>query len=307
MGCHDLCDSASAPAALQSLFRGYRNSLPPLKQELVSDTILNRPRLFPGLVGYEDGEPAVAVLWRFLDPKKEVATVDLYVESPTASAEVIEKTLSGFVKRTEPARAICFEVWTAPGYQIHDILPRYGFTCRKRQLMELCSGPSKAINCNFIHFRSFKEIELSLTTLESLAELLCQGYAGTRDAEFYEHFYTQPHCQNYLLQALASPFLDYQNSLLAAVGPDGQPVGLVMCFHWPHARTLYIEQLAVHRRHHGRGIGRALLSQVLSGGRNAGIARVLLTVSDDNDGARHLYERAGFSLVQIEYAYLKRA
>ena len=61
MGCHDLCDSASAPSGLQSLFRGYRDSLPPLKQELVSDTILNRPRLFPGLVGYEDGEPAVAV------------------------------------------------------------------------------------------------------------------------------------------------------------------------------------------------------------------------------------------------------
>ena len=95
-----LCDCATDPADLQSLFRIYRASLPEFKQALVSDAVLKRPTVFPGLVGYEDGEPAVALLWRFLDPRKEIVTVDFYVESPRASAETVQNIIAGFMEKT---------------------------------------------------------------------------------------------------------------------------------------------------------------------------------------------------------------
>src|SRR5207249_220694 len=209
----------------------------------------------PGLIGYEDGQPAAALLWKFLDPKKEVAAVDLFVESPQASVEMIDKLLAGFLAKTEQARAICFEVWTPPEARIHRILPNYGFVCRHRRLMQLArtstgAWPTLDGNCvsrDGVQFRSLNDLNLSMDTLESLAGLLSEAYAGTGDAEFYHYFYTEPHGQRYLLQAFASPVFDFKNSSLACSAPDRQPIGLSMCFRWSHAQTLYIEQLAVDR------------------------------------------------------------
>ena len=116
-----------------------------------------------------------------------------------------------------------------------------------------------------------------------------------------------PHGQSYLLGAFASPAFDFSHSMLGCSGSEKQPLGLLLCFQWPQAQTLYIEQLAVRRQCQGQGVGRALLSRLLGAAPDDGIASVLLTVSDENIAARRLYESLGFSLLEMENAYLKRS
>jgi DNA-binding MarR family transcriptional regulator/GNAT superfamily N-acetyltransferase len=55
--------------------------------------------------------------------------------------------------------------------------------------------------------------------------------------------------------------------------------------------------LAVEARGRGRGVGTALLSRLLDDGSTAGWRGVSLSVEDGNDGARRLYEGAGFRVV----------
>jgi putative acetyltransferase len=53
--------------------------------------------------------------------------------------------------------------------------------------------------------------------------------------------------------------------------------------------------IAVHDDFHGRGVGRALMQQLLDvADRWLGLMRVDLTVRDDNAPARRLYEKLGF-------------
>lgn len=54
-----------------------------------------------------------------------------------------------------------------------------------------------------------------------------------------------------------------------------------------------------------KGLGAALLDAVLAAARAAGARRFFLEVAADNDAARLLYERAGFSPVSVRKAYYR--
>ncbi len=62
-----------------------------------------------------------------------------------------------------------------------------------------------------------------------------------------------------------------------------------------------IQNLGIVPGHRGLGLGTALLLRALDGFRRAGIDRVHLEVTAENDGAIRLYERLGFQTVKIVY------
>ena len=64
-----------------------------------------------------------------------------------------------------------------------------------------------------------------------------------------------------------------------------------------------VEMLAVERQHRGRGIGHALLAELISVARSAGYGELTLHVRRDNDGARRLYERTGFKEARVVSRY----
>lgn len=65
-----------------------------------------------------------------------------------------------------------------------------------------------------------------------------------------------------------------------------------------HKATLVAMFVAA--EHAGRGIGRALVDVVIDHARHIGVELLVLTVTDNNDGARALYERAGFQNIGVE-------
>lgn len=81
----------------------------------------------------------------------------------------------------------------------------------------------------------------------------------------------------------------------------GEVVGY--CSFWHIADELHINNLAVAPACRGRGIGTALLRQVLQRGRELGARRATLEVRKANEAARRLYERLGFAVGGIRRAY----
>jgi ribosomal-protein-alanine N-acetyltransferase len=70
--------------------------------------------------------------------------------------------------------------------------------------------------------------------------------------------------------------------------------------------TAELLNLAVEPRHRRRGLGQALLDDMLGALRARGITEVFLEVRVSNQPARQLYERAGFRPAGMRRAYYRR-
>ena len=84
--------------------------------------------------------------------------------------------------------------------------------------------------------------------------------------------------------------------LLACKGADR--IGIAVCFRgfstFAGLPLINIHDLAVTAVHRRKGVGRALLEDVLRRARGSGCAKVTLEVREDNATARRLYKRLGF-------------
>lgn len=80
---------------------------------------------------------------------------------------------------------------------------------------------------------------------------------------------------------------------------DGEkPVGAAVCY-WGFSTfagkpSITIDDLAVLPDFRGRGIGKALLSEVEARARSRGCCKIALEVNDSNEGAKRLYRSFGF-------------
>jgi ribosomal protein S18 acetylase RimI-like enzyme len=64
---------------------------------------------------------------------------------------------------------------------------------------------------------------------------------------------------------------------------------------WKDGFTAYLEDLIVAEQQRGRGIGRAIMETAEAMAVDRGFRRITLGVGVENDGARRLYERLGYS------------
>ena len=83
--------------------------------------------------------------------------------------------------------------------------------------------------------------------------------------------------------------------LLAGDGPDGLALMRFRPSIWIEARECYLGELYVVPDKRGRGIGRALMDEVLRIARDEGAGHIELNTSHDDVAARALYEKLGFT------------
>lgn len=72
---------------------------------------------------------------------------------------------------------------------------------------------------------------------------------------------------------------------------------------WFDGYDAQIMTIGVHPAHQGKGIGGALLDDLISEARTRGAERVLLEVRVDNAAAIHLYETRGFTIMGLRKRY----
>jgi ribosomal protein S18 acetylase RimI-like enzyme len=81
---------------------------------------------------------------------------------------------------------------------------------------------------------------------------------------------------------------------------DGRAVGFVFCVLGDRGRkTAHVTDIYVRPEARSKGIGRALLAAILEPAREAGLAHVSLEVLMRNSEARRLYERLGFTPMDV--------
>ena len=83
--------------------------------------------------------------------------------------------------------------------------------------------------------------------------------------------------------------------LLVGDGPDGLAVLRFRPSIWIDARECYLAELYVVPDKRGRGLGRALMNEVMEVARGEGAGHIELNTSDDDVAARALYESLGFT------------
>ena len=83
--------------------------------------------------------------------------------------------------------------------------------------------------------------------------------------------------------------------LVAGTAPDGLAVLRFREAIWADALECYLAELYVVPDKRGRGIGRALMEEVLRVARDEGAGHIELNTSDDDVAARALYEKLGFT------------
>ncbi|WP_069132155.1 GNAT family N-acetyltransferase [Rhodohalobacter halophilus] len=90
---------------------------------------------------------------------------------------------------------------------------------------------------------------------------------------------------------------------------DGQPAGIANCVYsfssFKARKVINIHDLAVNPQFRGNGIGEALLAEVERKAKEENCCKVTLEVREDNR-ARHLYERAGFSYGEPRMFFMEK-
>lgn len=134
--------------------------------------------------------------------------------------------------------------------------------------------------------------------LDSHAEVLFACFHEEIDAAVFPSLGDQRGCQYLMNEMRRRPeFLPEATWLL--VSPSGY-CGTIQGLRQRPAVGA-IQNLGIAPSHRGRGLGQMLLLQALHGFRRAGLARALLEVTAQNDGAIRLYRRLGFRRSKTVY------
>lgn len=85
---------------------------------------------------------------------------------------------------------------------------------------------------------------------------------------------------------------------LYVVEEEGRPIGTYRLIPklYRQAHTVYLGSLGIDPQYKGKGYGFAILEEIKENVRREGRSRIELTVDLDNDGAVHLYKKAGFAI-----------
>ena len=122
--------------------------------------------------------------------------------------------------------------------------------------------------------------------------------------ELWEEFESELGGPAYLLEAWEEAWTDLSETIetgVAVIAEDeGRPVGFVFCILGDRGRkTAHVTDLYVRPEARNKGIGRALLAELIEPARAAGLDHVSLEVLLRNADARRLYERLGFAAVDL--------
>ena len=122
--------------------------------------------------------------------------------------------------------------------------------------------------------------------------------------ELWEEFESELGGPAYLLETWEEAWTDLSETIETGVAlvaeEDGRAVGFVFCILGDRGRkTAHVTDLYVRSEARNKGIGRALLTELIEPARAAGLDHVSLEVLLRNADARRLYERLGFAAVDL--------
>ncbi len=140
--------------------------------------------------------------------------------------------------------------------------------------------------------------------LEAHAKAKYYSFREEIDANVFPCFGDLPGCQRLMAEiAHKQGFLPEATWLAVYSGSDGKQPEACGTVQGVKDRSGLgsIQNLGITPAHRGQGLGSALMYKALAGFRQAGLSRVFLEVTADNDGAIRLYRRLGFRIIKTVF------
>jgi ribosomal protein S18 acetylase RimI-like enzyme len=138
--------------------------------------------------------------------------------------------------------------------------------------------------------------------LSAHADVKYRCFQQELDANIFPCFGSRDGCQR-LMQEISQRqgFIPQATWLLSHAGPRGDDFCGTIQGVREAADLASIQNIGIVPEHRGHGLGTVLIHRALAGLRDAGLARVYLEVTAQNDGAVRLYQRLGFAKVRVLY------
>jgi RimJ/RimL family protein N-acetyltransferase len=138
-----------------------------------------------------------------------------------------------------------------------------------------------------------------------------------RDFDFIYDLYMHPQVNPFLLYEWMAPgefnetFLELLDKRIIYVfEKDGLPAGMfkLIPLGQRNSHVAYLGGLAIHPSFNGKGLGTAMMKEIMAFARETGFLRIELSVAVENVKAIRLYEKNGFVKEGVlrKYTYLKK-
>lgn len=138
----------------------------------------------------------------------------------------------------------------------------------------------------------------SMRWMEAAAGLIADVYAGHVDSEINDQYRTLGGSSRFIQNIVQYPGCGVFLPKASIVARDRQGVmaGMTLATRVA-ARTGHVAQICIRGEWRGSGLAYELLRRTVAGLREAGVAEVSLTVTEENERAVALYERCGFHAI----------
>jgi ribosomal protein S18 acetylase RimI-like enzyme len=158
--------------------------------------------------------------------------------------------------------------------------------------------------------REFRWVPWAEELLDEHAEVKFLSFRDEMDASLFPCFSDLAGCRRLMTEiARKGGFLPDATWLAVTAGDDGKP--LYPCGTVQGIRDRFgfgaIQNLGITPPYRNRGLGTVLLFWALRGFAHAGLRRVCLEVTADNEGAIRLYRRHGFRVMKTLYKAVEAA
>jgi putative acetyltransferase len=140
--------------------------------------------------------------------------------------------------------------------------------------------------------------------------------ATIEDFSFFKNLYFHPEINPFLLYEMEEAIHFEQiyndllkNDVLYAFEQDGVKVGMfkLVPLHYRTSHIAYLGGVAIHPDHKGKGLGYAMMLEIIRFGKEKGLLRMELSTATSNHAAIGLYEKVGFQQEGVlrNYTFLK--
>ncbi|MEP7119281.1 MAG: GNAT family N-acetyltransferase [Acidobacteriota bacterium] len=215
---------------------------------------------------------------------------ELQIGALTASSPLATRALLDGVFASPAAavarRALCFAYSDAPG--VTTALTEHGFDVGAEYYLmrALDPVPGPAVRS----LRPWVDSDVA-----AVAEVLHAAYRGPDARRAFVPSGALPEWRDYVRQLAGSSGCGAFVPSLSPVAPgDGRLDGVALVTR-VSTTSAHLAQLAVRPEARGQRLGARLLDRVMGDAARAGFARLSLLVSETNERARRLYDRAGFT------------
>jgi len=244
--------------------------------------------LLPGYLALDEEVPLGLVLYNQVDGRGRIAFARSLPDRPAILAELMERAVA--TMRARGAREISADEEYA-GQSVATALSRLGFRASERLNMALTDplggAPDWPLGYRLVNWRE----EL----FGPGARVLFASFKDSPDARWDGQLRTPEGAARVLRSLAEGKYGPLDSELSFLVFEHRTPCGVALVTRRP-ASAGYILAIGITPPYRRRGLGRALVQEAAERIRGAGLDRVELTVSADNEDAVRLYSKLGFAV-----------